>query len=197
MEKELLKALVGFFSALERTEGKWAERCQGVQANLEGLKNFSEQREHVFRDVDDAEICGIGNVRERLGFKIEVRMEEEISGVRETVQHLGELNQELKNKLVQLEKVRSKAFVDDPKMKEIVEGTPHRPRLNLLLEWAIDAQDYYQQRYHEINESFKAVDKTKRETILELIETFGRKGDRALLNRILGFTQYLAREKIR
>ncbi|XP_063984002.1 uncharacterized protein LOC135166015 isoform X2 [Diachasmimorpha longicaudata] len=197
MEKELLKALVGFFSTLEKIHGKWDQRCQGVQESLEGMKNFSEQLEHVFREVDDAEICGIENVRERLGFKIEVRMEEEVSKVRETIQYLGELNQELKNKLIQLENVRSKASVDDPKMKEITEGTSHRPRLNLLLEWAIDAQNYYQKRYNEINESFKGVDKMKRETILELIDVVGRKGDRSVLNRILGFTQYLAKEKIR
>ncbi|XP_011301247.1 uncharacterized protein [Fopius arisanus] len=198
MEKDMLKALVGFYSGLQTIQGKWAERCESVRDSLQGLQNFSEQLGHVFsKEIDNAEICGIENMREKLAFKIDLRMEEEISRIRGTIQSLGELNQELKNKLIHLEKVRSGVFVNDPSMKEIVQGTPSRPRLNLLLEWAIDAQHYYQQRYTEINESFKAIDKGKRETFVELMEAFQRHGEKAKLDRILGFTQYLAKEKIR
>lgn len=32
-------------------------------------------------------------------------------------------------------------------MKELINGTPYRPRLNLLLEWAIEAFNYYHELY--------------------------------------------------
>ena len=32
-------------------------------------------------------------------------------------------------------------------MKELINGTPYRPRLNLLLEWAVEAFNYYHELY--------------------------------------------------
>ena len=53
----------------------------------------------------------------------------------------------MKNRLNNLEDARSKVSLDEDTMKELINGTPYRPRLNLLLEWAIEAFNYYHELY--------------------------------------------------
>lgn len=43
--------------------------------------------------------------------------------------------------------MRSKVSLNDDTLKELVDGTPYRPRLNLLLEWAVDGFNYYHELY--------------------------------------------------
>ena len=57
------------------------------------------------------------------------------------------LLQDLKNRLNNLEDARSKVSLDEDTMKELINGTPYRPRLNLLLEWAVEAFNYYHELY--------------------------------------------------
>lgn len=57
------------------------------------------------------------------------------------------LIQDLKNRLNNLEETRSKISLDEETMKELINGTPYRPRLNLLLQWAIEAFNYYHELY--------------------------------------------------
>lgn len=46
-----------------------------------------------------------------------------------------------------MEEARSKISLDAETMKELINGTPYRPRLNLLLQWAIEAFNYYHELY--------------------------------------------------
>lgn len=46
-----------------------------------------------------------------------------------------------------MEDARSMVSLNDVSMKNLVDGTPDRPKLNLLLEWAIDAFNYYHELY--------------------------------------------------
>lgn len=55
--------------------------------------------------------------------------------------------QDLKNRLRNLNKSRSNVLLRDEDMKDIVNGTPYRPKLNLLLEWAIESFRYYHELY--------------------------------------------------
>lgn len=47
--------------------------------------------------------------------------------------------QELKNKLANLEKIRSRMVLNDPDYESLVKGTPTRPELNVLMKYATQA----------------------------------------------------------
>lgn len=90
--------------------------------------------------------------------------------------------QDLRIKLERLEVVRSKAAVNEPSFKELVNGTPLRPRLDLLLEWAIESSTYYSQLSANIFENFKALDYKNEESVTDWIQAFDR--DRRKRERI-------------
>lgn len=46
-----------------------------------------------------------------------------------------------------LEAARSKVDPNSPEMRDLIQGTPQRPRLDLLMEWAIDSSKYYNELY--------------------------------------------------
>jgi len=55
--------------------------------------------------------------------------------------------QDLKNYLVNLENARSKVSLEDETMQELIKGTPYRPTLKLLLEWAVEGFQFFHNMY--------------------------------------------------
>lgn len=53
----------------------------------------------------------------------------------------------MKNYLVNLENARSKVSLKDETMQELIKGTPYRPTLELLLEWAVEGFQYFHKMY--------------------------------------------------
>ncbi|KAF3427845.1 hypothetical protein E2986_01267 [Frieseomelitta varia] len=98
-------------------------------------------------EIDNAELCKIDELRERLIFKILMGIDNELRLLFDILMRFNNINQDLKNRLNNLEDARSKVSLDDDTMKELINGTPYRPRLNLLLEWAIEAFNYYHELY--------------------------------------------------
>ncbi|XP_047370713.1 uncharacterized protein LOC124957659 isoform X3 [Vespa velutina] len=140
------------------------------------MRHFSSNNKDVAffysEDVDNEEICMIDYAREKLIFKIFIGIENEISLLQDILQRLNDAIQDLKNRLTNLEKSRSNVSLHDEDMKDIVNGTPYRPKLNLLLEWAIEGFQYYHELYLSINKSMKAMDYKNEESIDNFADSF-------------------------
>ncbi|XP_003427668.1 uncharacterized protein LOC100678010 [Nasonia vitripennis] len=199
MEKELHKCLVEFFSKLETTDIKWKELQNNTERVIEALKNQTGQLHHVTSsEVDNAELCKVEGLRERLIFKIHAGIENEVACIQEAVTRLNNNSQDLKNRLMKIEATRSKLSLEDENLRELVNGTARRPKLNSLLEWAIDACDYYHNLYRQLSESLKALDYKDTKSVERLAESFvERESTRMRIDRILTYTQFIARETVR
>lgn len=199
MAKEVQKCLINYFSQLEKVDCKWKELSEEAERPLQALKNQSQQlRLVISKEVDDAELCKMEEVRERLIFKILMGINNELELIMDILTRFNNINQDLKNRLKNLENARSKVSLDEETMKHLINGTPYTPRLNLLLEWSIDAFNYYQEIYLLINNNIKVFDYENEETIENLRKSFVEdRFKRARIDRILGFTQFLIKENIR
>ncbi|XP_043508815.1 uncharacterized protein LOC122528120 [Frieseomelitta varia] len=199
MTKELHKCLINYFSQLEKVNCKWDELSEEAKRPLHALKNQSEQiRLVVSNEIDNAELCKIDELRERLIFKILMGIDNELRLLFDILMRFNNINQDLKNRLNNLEDARSKVSLDDDTMKELINGTPYRPRLNLLLEWAIEAFNYYHELYLLINGNIKKFNYNDEETIKNLTKCFIEDRFKKLrIERILYFTQFLIKESLR
>ncbi|KAL2746620.1 uncharacterized protein V1477_004990 [Vespula maculifrons] len=198
MTKELHKSLINYFVHLKILDEKWLELFTSAERPLQALRNQCEQLRFVSsKDVDSEEICMIDYAREKLIFKIFMGIENEISLLSDMLQRLNDAIQDLKNRLTNLNKSRNNVLLRDEDMKDIINGTPYRPKLNLLLEWAIESFQYYHELYLFINESMKAMDYKNEESIDNFADSFIEdRYKRTKLNRILAFTQFLIMEKV-
>ena len=68
--------------------------------------------------------------------------------------------------------MRSDAILSKENFKELVEGTPLIPRLDLLLEWAIESFEYYRTIVDKIFQSFTELDYTKADSVEKFIKSF-------------------------
>ncbi|KAJ8683792.1 hypothetical protein QAD02_019584 [Eretmocerus hayati] len=178
MEKELHKCLVDFFSKFENTDNKWQESRSNLVRVLNALENQAEQLRHVTNpEVDNAELFKVEGLRERLIFKIHAGIEEEVTRIQEAITRLHNNSQDLKNRLTKIESARNAVSLHDEKMKELVSGTPYRPKLNLLLEWAIDVCEYYHNLYPFMVFFFRFHDEWNRYNFLLVILQRCRKRD--------------------
>ncbi|XP_050479105.1 uncharacterized protein LOC126868012 isoform X2 [Bombus huntii] len=198
MAKEVHKCLINYFSQLEKVDCKWNELSEEAKRPLHALRNQSEQLRLVISEVDDAELCKVDELRERLIFKILMGIDNELTLLFNILTRFNNINQDLKNRLNNLEDARSKISLDEGTMKELINGTPYRPRLNLLLEWAIEAFNYYHELYLLINGNVKQFNYKDEDTIENLTKSFVEdRFKRAQIERILYFTQFLIKESLR
>ncbi|XP_033179204.1 uncharacterized protein LOC100743717 isoform X2 [Bombus impatiens] len=198
MAKEVHKCLINYFSQLEKVDCKWNELSEEAKRPLHALRNQSEQLRFVISEVDDAELCKVDELRERLIFKILMGIDNELTLLFNILTRFNNINQDLKNRLNNLEDARSKVSLDEGTMKELINGTPYRPRLNLLLEWAIEAFNYYHELYLLINGNMKQFNYKDEDTIENLTKSFVEdRFKRAQIERILYFTQFLIKESLR
>ncbi|XP_050479095.1 uncharacterized protein LOC126868012 isoform X1 [Bombus huntii] len=199
MAKEVHKCLINYFSQLEKVDCKWNELSEEAKRPLHALRNQSEQlRLVISSEVDDAELCKVDELRERLIFKILMGIDNELTLLFNILTRFNNINQDLKNRLNNLEDARSKISLDEGTMKELINGTPYRPRLNLLLEWAIEAFNYYHELYLLINGNVKQFNYKDEDTIENLTKSFVEdRFKRAQIERILYFTQFLIKESLR
>ncbi|XP_014600253.1 PREDICTED: uncharacterized protein LOC106784831 [Polistes canadensis] len=198
MAKELHKSLINYFLHLKELDEKWLELFKTVERPLQALKNQCEQLRLVSsKDLDNEGICMIDHAREKLIFKIFMGIENEISLLLDLLKSFKNALQDLKNRLNNLEKFRSNVSLGDKDMKDIVNGTPYRPKLNLLLEWAIDGFQYYHELFQRIENSIKNMDYRIEESVNKFADSFVEdRYKRNKLNRILAFTQFLIMEKV-
>ncbi|EZA60824.1 hypothetical protein X777_13025 [Ooceraea biroi] len=85
---------------------------------------------------------------ERFIFNILMRMEDEVRLLLNILTQFNDANQNLKNYLDNLENARSKISLKDEATQELINGTPHRPRLNMLLIWAVESFQFYHKMYY-------------------------------------------------
>lgn len=124
-------------------------------------------------------------------------IENEVTTILDVLTRFNNANQDLKNRLTNLENARSKVLRTDETMIELVKGTPYRPRLDSLLAWAIDGYKYYHRLYFKINSCMKGLDYKNEETINELTKSFVEdRFDRTRIDRIFAITQFLTKETI-
>ncbi|KAF7994248.1 hypothetical protein HCN44_003338 [Aphidius gifuensis] len=198
MDKELLKSLQSYYICLVKIINKWNTIKKNTEKAIANLRNSCQQLRCVTsEEVDNANICKIEFMRDKLIFKINLGIEEEIEQIDKAIKSLGVLNSELKSKLNNLETTRAKVSTDDPKIIQIIEGTPRRAKLSLLLEWAMISQEYYQQLYQDINERLKSIKRNDEKTVLLLISAFEENQEsKTQIERILVFTKFLIEETI-
>lgn len=190
--------LVRYFARLERLDDKWRELSKKAERPLEALANRMEQLRHVMNEeIDGAEDIVGREARERLIFKILMGLEEEIELLSDILTQLNDANQDLKNYLVNLENARSKVSLKDETMQELIKGTPYRPTLELLLQWAVEGFQFFHNMYLRISDCMKLIDYKAEETVDNLTSSFvEEKRGRKNINRILAFTQFLAKETL-
>ncbi|XP_011695070.1 PREDICTED: uncharacterized protein LOC105454255 [Wasmannia auropunctata] len=198
MARELHVCLVRYFARLERLDDKWRELSKKAERPLEALANRMEQLRHVMNEeIDGAEDIVGREARERLIFKILMGLEEEIELLSDILTQLNDANQDLKNYLVNLENARSKVSLKDETMQELIKGTPYRPTLELLLQWAVEGFQFFHNMYLRISDCMKLIDYKAEETVDNLTSSFvEEKRGRKNINRILAFTQFLAKETL-
>ncbi|CAK9833254.1 hypothetical protein ANTRET_LOCUS9969 [Anthophora retusa] len=199
MARELHKYLINYFSQLEKVDCKWKELSEEAERPLHALRNQSEQLRLVTsEEVNDAELCKIDELHERLIFKILMGIDDELGLLSGILTRFNNANQDLKNRLKNLEDARSKISLNDETMTELINGTPYTPRLNSLLEWAVEAYNYYNELYLRIKENMKQFNYKDEETIENLTESFVEdRFKRARIDRILAFTQFMIQENVR
>lgn len=199
MARELHKCLINYFGRLRILDGKWKELAREAERPLQALGNQTEQLRLVSRkEKYDAELCKVEDLRDRLIFKIRMGIEREMTLLLDICARFNNANQDLNNRLRNLEEARSRVNVKDKEMQDLIDGSAYRPRLNLLLEWAIDGYKYYNELYLRVRERMKELDYNKEETVENLIGSFAEdRFKRTKINFILGFTQFLAKETVR
>ncbi|XP_058801180.1 uncharacterized protein LOC131669962 [Phymastichus coffea] len=196
MNKESHKCLINFYSKLESTDTKWKEIQASTNNVLKVLKHRIEQLRHVrSSEVDNAELCKVEELRERLVAKILAGIEDEVALVHEAIAKLNNYSQDLKQRLANLETTLNGSSLSDERMKELVEGTGRRPRLDLLIEWAIDACDFYHNLYLSLKASLKDLDYSDEGCVDKLSASLVEPQlAREKIDYILTLTQFLASE---
>ncbi|XP_012533662.1 uncharacterized protein LOC105835175 [Monomorium pharaonis] len=198
MARELHACLVRYFARLVRLDDKWRELSRKAERPLECLANRTEQLRHVMNEeIEGAEESIDQETRERLIFKILMGLEEEIALLSDILTQFNDANQDLKNYLINLENTRSKVSLKDEAMQELIKGTPYQPTLELLLEWAVEGFQFFHNMYLRISDCMRLIDYKTEETVDNLISSFAEeKRGRRNINRILAFTQFLAKETL-
>ncbi|XP_053994410.1 uncharacterized protein LOC128884797 [Hylaeus volcanicus] len=199
MATELHKCLINYFSQLRKVDSKWKELSEEARRPLEALRNQSEQLRLVTsKEVNDADFCKRTELYERLIYKIMMGIDNEIVLMSDISTRFNNVTQDLNNRLKNVEDARSKVSIKDDTMKELVDGTTERPKLNLLLEWTIDSFNYYNELYLELKRNLKQFDYKCEETIENLTKSFVEdRYKRARIDRIFAFTQFLVKETVR
>ncbi|EFN66715.1 hypothetical protein EAG_00705 [Camponotus floridanus] len=148
MSQELHACLVRYFARLQKLDEKWKELSAKAERPLEALANQAEQFRHVANvNINETENDMDGETRERLMFKILMGLEDEIALLQDILTQFNDANQDLKNYLIKLENARSQVSLKDETMQELIKGTSYRPKLNLLLEWAVESFQFYHNMY--------------------------------------------------
>ncbi|XP_025262368.1 uncharacterized protein LOC105252825 [Camponotus floridanus] len=199
MSQELHACLVRYFARLQKLDEKWKELSAKAERPLEALANQAEQFRHVANvNINETENDMDGETRERLMFKILMGLEDEIALLQDILTQFNDANQDLKNYLIKLENARSQVSLKDETMQELIKGTSYRPKLNLLLEWAVESFQFYHNMYLRIRDCMKSIDYKMEETIDNLISSFvEEQRGRRNIYKILAFTQFLAKEALR
>ncbi|XP_057332316.1 uncharacterized protein LOC130672074 [Microplitis mediator] len=192
MDKNLHKAIVNYYLTFEKLYYYFNNEIRKVITEpLTSLKNQMEQLHHVSSSsVDNAEICELERVREKLIFKINLGIEDEIELIADVINTLNNYYQELKDKFIRLEQVYSKININDPAMINLVNGSSERPPLNLLMEWSFESFEYYTNLYNEIKNNYKLLNRTDEKSIEQLINSFNKTSNEKI-RKISAFTQYL------
>ncbi|XP_043251814.1 uncharacterized protein LOC122397051 [Colletes gigas] len=195
---ELQKCLINYFSQLRKVDYKWKELSKEARRPLYATKNQSQQLQLIVsEDVRDGDLYKIDELRERLIYKILMGIDGELLVLLDILKPFNNITQELKSRLKNLEDARSKVSLDDVAIKELVDGTPERPRLNLLLEWAIESFNFYHELYLQINKGISQFDHKSEEMIESLIKSFAEdRFRRARIDQIFAFTQFFIKDNI-
>ncbi|XP_011351873.1 uncharacterized protein LOC105287798 [Ooceraea biroi] len=200
MAEKLHACLVQYFARLEKLNHKWQELSKNAEIPLMALANQAEQFRSIITNpsTESTENAMHKEMLERFIFNILMRMEDEVRLLLNILTQFNDANQNLKNYLDNLENARSKISLKDEATQELINGTPHRPRLNMLLIWAVESFQFYHKMYLQIKDSMNLLDYKAKDTIDNLISSFKEdKRGRKNTNRILAFTQFLAKETLR
>lgn len=192
--------LVRYFARLERLDDKWRELSKKAERPLEALANRMEQLRHVMNEeIDGAEDIVGREARERLIFKILMGLEEEIELLSDILTQLNDANQDLKNYLVNLENARSKVSLKDETMQELIKGTPYRPTLELLLQWAVEGFQFFHNMYLRISDCMKLIDYKAEETVDNLTSSFveEKRGRKNINSRYNFFIPFASRKAVK
>ncbi|XP_078048999.1 uncharacterized protein LOC144476206 [Augochlora pura] len=199
MATELHKQLISYFSQLEKIDCKWKELSEEAKRPLNALKNQLEQLRLVTSEgVDNTVICQTEEIYGRLIYKILLGIDNEITLLLDISSRFNNVNQALRSRYKNLEDARSNVSLNDDTMKELVNGTPYRPRLNLLLKCAMDGLNYYNDLYLRINENINKYNYKNEEMIEDLTNLFVEdRFKRERIDQILAVTQFLIKETVR
>ncbi|XP_033328902.2 uncharacterized protein LOC117221793 [Megalopta genalis] len=199
MATELHKELIGYFTQLEKVDCKWKELSEEAKRPLHALKNQLEQLRLVTSEgVDNAIFCNTDETHGRLIYKILLGIDNEITLLLDISTRFNNVNQSLRSRYKNLEDARSKVSLNDDAMKELVNGTPYRPRLNLLLKCAMDGLNYYHDLYLRIHGSINHYNWRNDEMAEDLTNLFVEdRFKRERIDQILAITQFLIKETVR
>ncbi|KAI4469847.1 casein kinase 2 substrate [Holotrichia oblita] len=193
LETQINKYLVNFVKALPSFRDKWGALVESIAKPLDGLINQAEQLRHVekadLKDVDDFE-----GMKERLLYRIYEGIEEDICSIKQTVDKLNKLNNDLKNKLTLLENATVNLDWDD-KNAALIKGSATQPALELLLDYALDFWLVFCLAARNINKAMREIDVRDAKSMTDLQNSFKVDLDCRAVTFLIAITQYIDNEK--
>ncbi|XP_043484433.1 uncharacterized protein LOC122512583 [Leptopilina heterotoma] len=198
MEKTLYKSIVKYYSYLKIVSTTWNDVISSAKEQINGLKSLCEQFRLITSvDADQTEIYKQNGLKEKLQIKVFRAIQNEIAIIGNFLNRLNKINQELKNKFARIEEARSKVSLRDLEMKQLINGTPLIPRLEKLILWAKESQDYYPSLLQSVSENFNSLDHNDENTIVNFEKSFNINYFwKIKIDNILRFTETISRVNV-
>ncbi|XP_051172926.1 uncharacterized protein LOC127289170 [Leptopilina boulardi] len=198
MEKLLYKSILKYYLHLKIVSDTWNNEILSVKQQINVLKRLCEQYQLLTSvEADQTEIYKQEGLKEKLVLKVFRAIQNEIANLGNSLNRLNNVNQELKNKFTRLKEARNNVSLKDLGMKQLISGTPMIPRLEKLLLWAKESQNYYPLLFREVNENFNSIDYTNEDTITNFEKSFNINYYwKIKIENILRFTETLSKTNI-
>ncbi|XP_014483409.1 PREDICTED: uncharacterized protein LOC106748957 [Dinoponera quadriceps] len=198
MSCQLHKALQRYYKRLHSFYDEWLIIGKKIEISLTALNDQSETLQLISDDADynDAEISE--ELQHRIRFNILMVLDEEQDHLFKIMVQFNRVIQELANLLQNVIRARSKVFVrdNDEEMKLLINGSYCRPKLDLLMEWAIKSFEYFNNLYYCINNEIKLLGYDKMKNTDKVLAAIKKANEgRIAINKILAHTQYMIDEQ--
>lgn len=178
----LLKNLRSLFIIIHGLPSKWQLNLKKAEEHVNALANLAEQLRYVSmvsEDDPEIELMQFRNFKSLLIAKIYASAEEDLQATQKIINECGQITQELKGKLNNLEQMSDSINWSQEKQITLC-GTPLRPDIIHLMGWAEDFWKYYHIQHLQMNCAIVALQLEEVGSITALQEAVRPKTDMPL-----------------
>ncbi|XP_030763612.1 uncharacterized protein LOC115888157 [Sitophilus oryzae] len=194
-ERVVQKHIVAFCSILPSHIECWKTTLKELQNPIKAVSNFAEQ----LRYVDRAKISYINDfeqVQNQLKTKILIDIEQELESIKNNLDKLSKINQDLKNKLSQLE--RSTIDINWDSESFTIRGSPTQPALTIILQLGYQYHIFFSDILKNVNRTLKCIDFKNDKSIEQFVKSCPsniESLDCKNIKYLLALTQYVVTNK--